>query len=171
MTGSDFNSPESLRGYAGSKGSDHVYPIILSRLALSEMLLVPFAGSGQIARRSRASSIYLNDLDDQVCKAWREMPDLPEGIDVFNEDWREFLECARNSDTIYMDPPYLYETRSRKYYQHEMGEILEHSLLLNFVKRAPCSIAISHPPHWLYEETLSHWHKIDIEFLIGHCQN
>lgn len=71
---------------------------------------------------------------------------------------------------IYLDPPYLNETRSSpgKIYQHELMETgnLEdepgHAQLLKLILAVPCRVMISHYRCRLYEKALFGWRRVDI---------
>lgn len=59
---------------------------------------------------------------------------------------------------VYLDPPYLLETRRsrRALYRHEMTEA-DHRELLATAVALPCDVMISHYPHRLYEQALGNW--------------
>lgn len=66
--------------------------------------------------------------------------------------------------TIYLDPPYLSETRvSKKIYEYEMS-YSEHERLLDLIKNSPCKIGISSYDNELYNKKLSGWQKFTKDF-------
>lgn len=68
---------------------------------------------------------------------------------------------------IYCDPPYVRATRNDRYYAHEMTDD-EHVALLNAldVHRGP--VVLSGYAHPLYDERLSHWHRITLPVIAEH---
>jgi DNA adenine methylase len=81
---------------------------------------------------------------------------------TFNE-WREggnsFLD---QPDTlIYLDPPYLMETRSNKSkrYDPEFSDWFSHEELLTFLLTLECNVMISGYDHPVYNERLAEWRK------------
>ena len=67
-----------------------------------------------------------------------------------------------NSNTfIYMDPPYLKETRvSKVAYEYEMTD-KAHAEMLDMVKHSSCSFLISGYNSKLYNDTLKNWNKVE----------
>lgn len=64
---------------------------------------------------------------------------------------------------IYLDPPYLPETRShRKLYHHELLYD-DHSNLLDIIKYLPCMVMISGYPSHLYAEKLKTWNRASFQ--------
>jgi DNA adenine methylase len=60
---------------------------------------------------------------------------------------------------IYCDPPYVLETRARKYYQQEMTDE-EHSQLLEALEQHPGPVVLSGYAHPLYDARLTHWQRV-----------
>ena len=71
--------------------------------------------------------------------------------------YRLELEC-RGDEFIYLDPPYLRETRAngKRIYRHEMS-LTDHINLLEAALRLDCMVAISGYWSELYADTLSGW--------------
>jgi DNA adenine methylase len=63
---------------------------------------------------------------------------------------------------IYCDPPYVLETRARKYYQQEMTDG-EHIELLEALDTHPGPVLLSGYAHPLYDERLSRWHRVSMK--------
>ncbi len=59
---------------------------------------------------------------------------------------------------MYLDPPYLLETRSRKQYEHEMTES-DHEALLEAILQSRAQIMISGYETEMYNAYLEGWHK------------
>lgn len=72
---------------------------------------------------------------------------------------REVIKRFDNRDVfIYLDPPYLLGTRSRKQYQHEM-EDADHEELLKTVLRSQAQVMISGYESEMYNDYLQGWSK------------
>lgn len=84
---------------------------------------------------------------------------------------RVSLECRPAADVIdaygaqadallYLDPPYLGETRNRTdQYVHEMATVDEHAALLEQLLGCAAAVVVSGYPHPLYDTTLAGWHR------------
>ena len=59
---------------------------------------------------------------------------------------------------MYLDPPYLLNTRAGKQYKHEMSDT-EHEELLKAIVNSRAKIMISGYESDLYNEYLKKWHK------------
>lgn len=72
--------------------------------------------------------------------------------------------CARYDRPdalIYLDPPYVPETRSGKYYRHEMSDD-DHSKLLDLLIETEAMVVISGYQSELYRHKLGSWHSVEI---------
>ena len=73
------------------------------------------------------------------------------------------LELIRRYDTkdvfLYVDPPYLGNTRKRYLYQHEMDSEEEHRKLLELLLAHPGKVMISGYDNPLYDRMLAGWRK------------
>jgi hypothetical protein len=106
------------------------------------------------------------DKDVEVVRTARGW-DVP-GLTVINNDAISYLPGLVATESmhgervfVYLDPPYLFETRGfRKYYQHEFGEFQEHEALLDLIKSLPCMVAISGYWSLLYSWGLADWRCI-----------
>lgn len=64
---------------------------------------------------------------------------------------------------IYLDPPYLLDTRSSgPMYRHEMTT-QQHQELLAIADRLPCMVMICGYPSELYDTTLGHWRRFEYQ--------
>lgn len=59
---------------------------------------------------------------------------------------------------MYVDPPYLLETRTGKQYKHEMT-VEDHKKLLDLLKESKAKVMLSGYESDIYNETLNGWHK------------
>ena len=74
-------------------------------------------------------------------------------------------QYGQNPDILlYLDPPYLGDTRSmsRGQYVHEMQSEEEHVELLEAAVECAANVAISGYPHPLYDRYLSGWERVEI---------
>ena len=70
------------------------------------------------------------------------------------------LICRYDYENVfmYLDPPYLLETRAGKQYKHEMTDS-EHRMMLDLLKRTKAKVMISGYESDLYNEYLESWNK------------
>lgn len=96
---------------------------------------------------------------------------LPEWIVDVSERLRTVqIECRTAPEVIkrfdyenvfmYIDPPYLLETRTGKQYKHEMDDT-DHELLLHTLRCSKAKIMISGYSSDMYDEMLSDWKRIE----------
>lgn len=70
---------------------------------------------------------------------------------------------GRHPDVLlYVDPPYLAETRNSYGYRHEMGSGIEHAELLESLGQARATVILSGYRSPLYAEALSEWESVDL---------
>lgn len=85
------------------------------------------------------------------------------GVIVENCDARDLVARYDRSDAlIYADPPYLPDQRSGKYYRHEM-DTEAHKGLLAVLCRSTAMVVISGYPSSLYDQTLTNWHRVEVD--------
>ena len=144
---------KDISQYVGSKGGAGVYQRIINKIPDSKKILIPFIGSGQIFKRldHSRSSIYINDYDSGVVANYQ----ASSGIEVFNYDFRKFLELTDTNDCfIYLDPPYLLDTRNgNEYYEFELSE-KDHFELIKHLNTTNSMYLLNHPPALQYSQNL-----------------
>lgn len=99
-------------------------------------------------------------------KEWRRLPekliyvaDRLKDVQVENQPALKLLERYRRPKVlIYVDPPYILETRSKRHYKHEMT-IQDHEELLEALDQHPGPVLLSGYDHSLYNTRLSHWRR------------
>lgn len=82
-----------------------------------------------------------------------------------NKSYEFIIErYAKNKDVfVYLDPPYLHETRvSTDDYTYELTEA-DHIKMLKLAKRSPAKILISGYPSELYNKELKRWNRKEID--------
>ncbi|HBV97992.1 MAG: DNA methyltransferase [Peptococcaceae bacterium BICA1-7] len=76
----------------------------------------------------------------------------------------QLIERYRKPEVlIYVDPPYLRETRSKRMYAKEMMDRPAHEELLDTLGKHPGPVLISHYAHELYDNRLKHWTRWTIK--------
>ncbi len=95
---------------------------------------------------------------------------FPDSLQVPIEDHSRSFNAAKSSVQnrprvfVYLDPPYLAETRRsrRKLYRSELTQA-DHTALLETATSLPCPVMISHYPHRLYEHVLGNWRTFSFD--------
>lgn len=149
--------------YFGGKGAAGVVHHIINQIPRHEVFVSGFLGRCAVMRwKKRARWNIGFDLDATVIAQWREVAD--DLLELHNNDFLSLpttLNIFQRPDTfLYLDPPYLPDTRtSNTRYQYEMTAD-QHRDLIAKVLPLPCMIAISCYDNELYRSALSGWRKI-----------
>jgi hypothetical protein len=173
------SSPEMARGsgrFVGSKGGAGVWQRIISEMPPHDLYVEAFAGTGQVLlhKRPARASIAI-DSDAAACTGLeRSLIDRNgegAGVTVVCGEAISWLEKHRGKfnerTVVYLDPPYLFETRAdpgRRYYGHEFGEEAMHAGLLTLLSRLGrqgVGVLISGYRSALYDFTLKLWRRVD----------
>lgn len=119
------------------------------------------------------SNVYKNGFrssqqgsSPRTTKHWNELPDRLEWAaerlkqaQIENLPATELLQRYDTEDVfIYLDPPYLHETRKNYLYRHEMTDT-EHIVLLEMARNHPGKVLISGYENGMYNAVLSGWNK------------
>lgn len=99
-------------------------------------------------------------------KHWNQVPNLImecasrlKEVQIENRDAVNVIERFNHSNVlIYLDPPYMLETRHGKQYRHEMNNA-DHKNLLDVIVNHKAKIIISGYPSKFYDNALKGWHK------------
>lgn len=70
---------------------------------------------------------------------------------------------------LYVDPPYLGSTRTRKY-RHEMASEAEHRELAEALHACKAAVVLSGYPSPLYDELYAGWHRVEIPTRTGQAR-
>lgn len=105
----------------------------------------------------------------RVVREWNKLPDSIveasiklKNAEIENINAIKLIEKYNNENCLfYIDPPYLLDTRSGKYYGHELTD-LEHIELLESIKDHKAKIIVSGYDSDLYNEYLDGWSKINV---------
>lgn len=100
---------------------------------------------------------------------WQKIPerllmaaDRLKDAEIRNRPALEIIRYYNSVDTLlYVDPPYMLSTRSRKYYSHEMTDG-DHAELLEALDRHTGMVVLSGYAHALYDDRLSHWQRVSM---------
>jgi DNA adenine methylase len=163
-----------VNNYPGGKNGSGTFQTIINEIPPHDLYVEAFAGSGAILRRKKPAHVTIAIDDDAA--ACEGLKDVLPGVIVINGDATRLLHkllrsyiakygFARSRIFIYVDPPYLFETRKSKrpIYKKEFGTIPQHKRLLKLLKSLKefgCMIMLS--GYWsdLYEKELSDWRVV-----------
>lgn len=166
--------------YPGGKAGAGVYQRLINEIPPHSVYVAGFAGLDAIARFKRpAKRTVLIDLDPEPLEWWASA-----GAVAFGDSAAELhlcdamtwlrvtfgLTCLQEPPTdrqaeysewfIYLDPPYLMETRSSgPMYRHEMTRE-QHVELLEVARRLPCNVMISGYWSGMYASMLPDWRVV-----------
>jgi hypothetical protein len=156
--------------YKGGKSADGIYHQIINQIPPHKVYIEPFLGHGGILRHKRPAirSIGL-DMDPDVLKWWKTSGEAVPGCIYKNGGAISFLQAYpwKGDEFIYLDPPYLRETRRDKSpaYKFEFWTVDQHTALLDLILTLPCMVAIS--GYWsdLYNKKLlgAGWREIHFQ--------
>lgn len=149
--------------YPGGKNGAGVSQFIISRMPPHRFYIEGFLGSGAILRRKRPAEINIGiDRDPQLILRWRSQDprykfEISDFVDFMNRDYKYYNTLGFET-MIYLDPPYLKETRKSKYpiYQYEMDRD-QHERLLKAIINRNEYIMISGYNSDLYRFFLADW--------------
>lgn len=154
--------------YKGSKNGSGVFQTIINQIPPHDVYIEGFAGSGAILRMKRPTRVNVAiDIYSRSCEQLRTA--VP-GAVVINDDVITTLPAvvveygypAGHRCFVYLDPPYLFSTRSHKkpIYAHEFGTIEQHQTLLTLIKSLDCMVMISGYWSELYANELKDWRTL-----------
>ena len=151
--------------YPGGKAGAGVYPQIINQIPPHRVYISPFLGHDAVLLHKRPAIVSIGiDSDTAVVSWWKKSGLIPPGAIVDKGDGISFLETYdfKGDEFVYLDPPYLFETRSSKgrIYPHEFGDIGQHETLLTLLLSLPCPVAISGYWSSLYADMLATWRTI-----------
>lgn len=142
--------------YPGGKG--RLWRELVSLMPPHDVYIETHLGGGSILRNKRPASRNIGiDRDAAVietAKAWA----LDE-LQLIHGRAEDFLTSYefRGTELVYLDPPYLPDTKSnRRYYRYEYSED-DHRELLGIITDLNCPVMISGYDSELYREHLHDW--------------
>lgn len=152
--------------YPGGKNGSGTLQRLINQMPPHRRYIEPFCGSAAVLRLKRpAAESYAIDRDSNALDAI--LPHVPAGTRLFHANGIHWLEARLfrrwflATDFVYLDPPYLPETRtSGPIYRYELTAA-GHGRLLKVIRRLPCMVAISGYPSGLYDAELAAWRRIE----------
>lgn len=167
--------------YPGGKSGAGVYQQIINQMPPHQIYVEGFLGGGSIMRIKRPARLanIAIDSDDRVIKAFGEHPNIYNyhGLVGCALAWMEDIEhnlfsmlgvrgigidkLYKQDVMIYLDPPYLLETRrsQRRIYRYELEES-DHRRLLEIITGLECNIMLSGYASDLYDNALTNWRRV-----------
>lgn len=108
----------------------------------------------------------IGDRSPNPAEAWSKLPETIalaaerlKHAQIEHKDAPELISDLKGENTfIYIDPPYLQDTRKKYLYNHEMTDE-QHMKLLQIVRESDCKIMISAYENELYDNVLADWKK------------
>lgn len=145
--------------YPGGKGK--CYQRLINLMPPHQTYIESHLGGGAVMRNKKAAQRNIGlDLDSKVIERWQS--ELPGICELHQVDAVTFLEnySFEGQELVYVDPPYLPETRRRaKVYRCDYTEY-DHVRLLRCLAGLPCKVILSGYECDLYNRHLIGWRKI-----------
>jgi DNA adenine methylase len=152
--------------YNGGKAGNGTYQNIINHIPKCDLFIDAMVGNGGIFFNLNLPCFtVINDYDRSVIDKYNYVGHsniISENLDVLDlidkYDYTDKLKC------IYIDPPYLMETRKSKraLYQYEWSEN-QHVQLLAKAINIKSNCIISHYPCDLYNSALKDWNTFDFQ--------
>ncbi|MBD8204783.1 DNA adenine methylase [Pseudomonas viridiflava] len=145
--------------YPGGKGK--CYQRLINLMPPHQTYIESHLGGGAVMRNKKAAQRSIGlDLDSNVIHRWQ--AEQPLACELHRIDALSFLEAFSytGKELVYVDPPYLPETRRRsKVYRCDYTSA-DHLRLLRCLISLPCMVMISGYPNELYDRELAGWRKV-----------
>lgn len=154
--------------YPGGKGGAGVYQAIINQIPPHRVYFEPFVGGGNVfERKTPAASSVLMDADPHVVALWRERTRQRPDVTVLEGNAIEALERSgwTGDEFVYLDPPYVHDTRKGgAIYRFEMSDA-DHVRLLAVLAKLRVPFALSGYRGELYDAAAhAHgWRRIDFK--------
>ena len=145
--------------YSGGKGK--CYQRLINLMPPHQTFIETHLGGGAVMRNKKAAGRNIGlDLDAAVIELWQS--DFPGICELHQVDAVTFLEgySFEGQELVYVDPPYVPETRRRqKVYRCDYSEE-DHIRLLRCLVALPCNVVLSGYECDLYNRELPGWRKV-----------
>jgi DNA adenine methylase len=162
---------QTMNGYPGSKGASGLAERIIRQMPPHKVYIEAFAGFAAIFRKKLAADQTI--LIDRDNKTFHRLRSYIAGradagrVEVLHGDALDLLPslpAVRSPDTmLFVDPPYLLETRSKKeLYDFEFEAKLHEEMLIVLQTQVSCMVMISGYRSALYDRILKRWRRVDI---------
>lgn len=157
--------------YPGGKGGSGVYQTIINLIPPHRVYIEPFVGGGNIfERKSPAASSILIDRDPCIEELWKQRCGTRADLTVLNGDAVPFLKNYQwqGDEFIYLDPPYVLSTRTKKsIYKFEMSDEDHRELIsvLTTMSDRGIKFILSGYRNAIYDDAarLNGWRTIDFQ--------
>lgn len=154
--------------YPGSKAASGVSERIIREMPVHETYIEAFAGKAKVCRTKRPAAVNILiesnprtvTFLESVLRFFPEPPQLVHGL--AQRILPTLLQVWAPTTLLYLDPPYLIETRKRLLYEDEFETVEQHTELLDLIRTLPCMVMISGYRSALYDDVLATWRRVDI---------
>ncbi len=154
--------------WPGGKNGSGIYQRIINYMPPHETYMELFLGSGAVLRRKRPAKRNIG-IDKSVvalklaCELAGDRSDVEWhfgcAFDCLTSGGQKFE--IDQSTLIYLDPPFVMDTRKgRKLYDHELTDD-DHKLLLSIIVELSCMVMISGYRNNIYDDVLKNWNRVD----------
>ncbi|EIU5571772.1 TPA: DNA adenine methylase [Pseudomonas aeruginosa] len=145
--------------YPGGKGK--CFQRLINLMPPHQTYIESHLGGGAVMRNKKPAQRNIGlDLDAKVIELWRS--EFSGACELHQIDAVAFLESYsyEGDELVYVDPPYLPETRRRaKVYRHDYSKE-DHARLLRCLIDLPCNVMLSGYDCELYNRALVGWRKV-----------
>ncbi|MFZ4219720.1 DNA adenine methylase [Enterobacter ludwigii] len=161
--------------YLGSKAASGVYQKIIAEMPPHDTYIETHLGGGDIMLRKPPARYNIGiDKDEEAltnfmeCAEYKPLPNLElinrDAVDVL-ASFIQYPPAAGNRVLLYVDPPYLPETRTSNARYRCEYQVADHVRLITCLKSLPRSISImlSGYPSKLYDDLLPGWRSITFQ--------
>jgi hypothetical protein len=153
--------------YFGGKNAAGVVHTIINQIPKHDFFVSGFLGRCAVMRWKKPAHVQIGiDLDPEVLSIWHYSNSVSGNhICLYQEDFLKYQPqtCYHPNTFLYLDPPYLPETRSSNNKYHCELTTAQHLELLTVAKSLPCMVAISCYDSDMYIEQLDNWRKIHFQ--------
>jgi DNA adenine methylase len=152
-----------ITSYPGGKGMSGMYQKLINQIPPHRVYIESHLGGGAVIRYKRLAEINIGvDVNMSVLEQWNDT----DSLSLIQSDAVCFLEKYKfiGDEFIYVDPPYLADTRSshRAIYNDEYT-VEQHVALLKAINKLPCNVMISGYHSELYRDSLVGWRSFFYE--------
>lgn len=157
---------DPITSYMGSKDAAGNVERIIGHFPEHSVYVEPFLGGGAVLRRKKPALASIGiDADAEVIDRWRATGfpaqfihgDAIAWLDEYGRGRWNHRYALPADALVYIDPPYMPETRTSHHkYRCELSEA-DHARLLEVLRLLPCNVVISGYDSPLYREALCDW--------------